>query len=139
MRIFPNVKTWLWGSTNAELTELEGLDMWDKDRLDEAGINYVGELGTSDFLDVVDAGQRDKLAALAMRGNSKSDTDRSVPNADTFDVLVSALQHDPNIKYIETYRRQAQLGSNFPAGWPTPPVSAKGAVAAVAAGVQTPA
>ncbi len=39
--------------TNAELTQLDGLDSWHKDRLDEAGISYVRGLATVDFLDLL--------------------------------------------------------------------------------------
>jgi hypothetical protein len=38
---------------NTQLTELDGLDSWHQDRLDEAGINYVRGLATTDFLDLL--------------------------------------------------------------------------------------
>lgn len=38
---------------NADLTELDGFDSWHKDRMDEAGINYVRGLATVDFLDLL--------------------------------------------------------------------------------------
>lgn len=38
---------------NAELTDLDGVDNWHVDRLDEAGIRYVRGLATADFLDLL--------------------------------------------------------------------------------------
>lgn len=38
---------------NTRLTELDGLDTWHEDRLDESGINYVRGLATVDFLDLL--------------------------------------------------------------------------------------
>jgi|GEM_PF-6699525 len=43
-----------WGAgRNIELTDLDGLDRWHVDRLDEAGINYVRGLATADFLELM--------------------------------------------------------------------------------------
>jgi hypothetical protein len=49
----PIGKAALSGINNAEVTELDGVDAWDKDRLDEAGINYVDGLATVDFMDLL--------------------------------------------------------------------------------------
>jgi len=49
----PNWRSSRSGLANTELTELDGLDSWHQDRLDEAGINYVRGLATADFLDLL--------------------------------------------------------------------------------------
>lgn len=49
----PNLLASFTRLANTELTELDGLDSWHQDRLDEAGINYVRGLATSDFLDLL--------------------------------------------------------------------------------------
>jgi hypothetical protein len=49
----PNFRASRSGLANVELIDLDGLDSWHQDRLDEAGINYVRGLATADFLDLL--------------------------------------------------------------------------------------
>lgn len=53
LRTIPGIRASFSGVANAELSDLDGLDSWHQDRLDEAGINYVRGLATADFLDLL--------------------------------------------------------------------------------------